>query len=136
MRSTPRRWWKGAALLLLLAACGDDCKKPPDFTPKAYEIVMTYAEPAFMLIADDEQHNAALQRFHEATAEAVSRADLAAAWQAEPVLDAQGADWLQRKIFARAEADADWPSEQAFAEQGSFVKATRDAIAARLQGGG
>ena len=123
--------------LLLLVACGDDCKKK-DFTQTAYKIVKTYAGPAFIKASLEEARRPALQRFHDATAGAESRADLLAAWQAEADLNAMGADWLTRKIFARAEADGDWDktATASIDEKSSFVKATREALAASLQGGG
>ena len=106
-------WSPLSLLLLVLLICA--CRSPvepivPDMT--AQRIVFRYAETAFAVAFDtsEQADRTALEQFRQTTASASSRTDLQRAWVAIPTLAAQGADFLETRVFARAARDADWPS--------------------------
>jgi hypothetical protein len=138
------RWSTGVSLALvaiLAGSLGACSSRGEPFVPSlpAARIVATYAESALevRLERGDPAHRSALEAFLEKTASALTREDLVRAWGEVPALRALGADVLERKVFAAAEADADWPREPIppSAEKSVHVEGVRAGTRAFLEGG-
>jgi hypothetical protein len=129
----------GAILVASLGACSSHGEP---FVPSlsTTKIVATYAESAVEVRLERENpvHRSALEAFLGKTAAAGTRADLVRAWNEVPVLHALGANVLETKVFAQAEADADWPREPIppSAEKSVYVEGVRAGVKAFLTGGG
>jgi hypothetical protein len=128
--------WSGLLLLVLLSACRSTGEPlVPDMTQQ--RIVFRHAESAFAVAFDasSESDRAALAQFSEAITGAMTRMELRDAWATIPDLRAQGVDFLESRIFARAARDGDWPTgEPPVDESWVYVEPVRMAIERFLTG--
>ena len=114
------------AMLIFVPACGE--KDPPLVVDlDAAKNVAGKAETAFEVLLDAEAHAIPLELFLEATDSAATRAEMTAAWAGIAEDVGQAEDFLETKIFAKAEADGDWPEGQ-HDEKATFVVPVREAM--------
>lgn len=132
-----RRARNALAVLLVAIATASSCSSSGeglgDRQPKARQIVSSHAESAFetFFSREDAEDRAAFTNFQEQTLTAANRTDLEAAWQAILRLNEKGADFLPRRVFAKAEADGDWPGGE-IDEKQVYVGGVQDGVAAFL----
>ncbi|MGH7163118.1 MAG: hypothetical protein ACREID_06520 [Planctomycetota bacterium] len=118
--------------------CSRNGEGLPPVTPEARRIVARYAADAFITAfsPEDATHRAAFTEFRGRIAASSARAELEAAWTAVPALRAKGQDFLTRKVFAKAEADGDWPGPVAAADEPAvLVAGVRDGVESFLAEG-